>query len=804
MSGKPSAKPAPKAAPPAAKPTGPAAKGPAAKGPEKPAPGAARPRASEPEPEKPADDGDPFDVDSLALKNAIAVSPKPAKGRTVEIKCPMCETIGYIAPAHGGKDVKCCNPACRLPIFKAPKTQVEVKAEPEKPKGLTTPMLAGIGLVIAAIAGGAVWWFVLREQPKPDFGPVDQVVGPVVSDGNKKVIDNVVKPVEEKVVPIEEIRKITLREIPTLSNGISSRPLGRQIAAEVALTTGDLAGAQTQLEALTKLGPANEYYLIEPVAIMLHQMISTGKGAQADPLLTNTLPITKKLPEVGRHSFDAAANIAAAMVRLNRNSDALALLERQSEKDTAGRGQLSLLWNAARARGTYHMGQEALLSHLELSVDPLWVSTCLNLCRHEQWDQALAWSKSASNSAAQDASMATWAGMLASRLNRIPDAALEEKLKTTIEAAGLAAKVRMRVAVAEVRLNAGDTSVTAASATEIEQLLASVAIPAAMAPPALLDIYGGKGKPFGGLADPRPTISRALALADVAHLKMRLGDTAGGWTTQEKAMDLLRSVAPSPAAMETLLDQTKGATAGIEAQLDSALKLGNNGQKIKIALSQYRTQIESILKISNERFAIQQTLLRRAGRFGLIEEAWQVVVARSSGELKDVEPYMLKTSLPAHLHSRATQAGKAKLMDLIVSQLPQEPEKKKQLIIDAAENAIVAAETEVTKGKGSDAAKSLKKVYETSASRYMLDRHVLETASRLADKSIADAYAYVRDLSDPTIKEDAYRLLAARATVTSKAPELWKLIESDQNITKTDTAKGYLGFLEAMQFMGVK
>lgn len=804
MSGKPSAKPAPKAAAPAAKPTGPAAKGPAAKGPEKPAPGAARPRASEPEPEKPADDGDPFDVDSLALKNAIAVSPKPAKGRTVEIKCPMCETIGYIAPAHGGKDVKCCNPACRLPIFKAPKTQVEVKAEPEKPKGLTTPMLAGIGLVIAAIAGGAVWWFVLREQPKLDFGPVDQVVGPVVSDGNKKVIDNVVKPVEEKVVPIEEIRKITLREIPTLSNGISSRPLGRQIAAEVALTTGDLAGAQTQLEALTKLGPANEHYLIEPVAIMLHQMISTGKGAQADPLLTNTLPITKKLPEVGRHSFDAAANIAAAMVRLNRNSDALALLERQSEKDTAGRGQLSLLWNAARARGTYHMGQEALLSHLELSVDPLWVSTCLNLCRHEQWDQALAWSKSANNSAAQDASMAAWAGMVASRLKRIPDAALEEKLKTTIEAAGLAAKVRMRVAVAEVRLNAGDTSVTAASATEIEQLLASVAIPAAMAPPALLDIYGGKGKPFGGLADPRPTISRALALADVAHLKMRLGDTAGGWTTQEKAMDLLRSVAPSPAAMETLLDQTKGATAGIEAQLDSALKLGNNGQKIKIALSQYRTQIESILKISNERFAIQQTLLRRAGRFGLIEEAWQVVVARSSGELKDVEPYMLKTSLPAHLHSRATQAGKAKLMDLIVSQLPQEPEKKKQLIIDAAENAIVAAETEVTKGKGSDAAKSLKKVYETSASRYMLDRHVLETASRLADKSIADAYAYVRDLSDPTIKEDAYRLLAARATVTSKAPELWKLIEGDQNITKTDTAKGYLGFLEAMQFMGVK
>jgi len=806
MSGKPSAKPAPKAAPPAAKPAGPAAKGPPAKGPEKPGTGAARPRASEPEPEKPADDGDPFDVDSLALKNAIAVSPKPAKGRTIEIKCPMCETIGYIAPAHGGKDVKCCNPACRLPIFKAPKTPVEVKAEPEKPKGLTTPMLAGIGLVIAGIAGGGIWWFLLREPPTPDFGPVDPIVGPVVPDGKTKVIENTVKTEVERVVPIEEIRKTALSEIPTiaLSNSIISRPFGRQIAAEAALTNGDLTAAQTQLEALTKLGPVNEHYLIEPVAIMLHQMIANGQTAQAETLLTNTIPITKKLPEVGRHSFDAAANMAAAMVRLNRNSDALALLERQAEKDTAGRGQLALLWNAAMARGTYHAGQEALLSHLELSNDPLWVATCLHLCRYEQWDQAIAWSKSASSSATQDASLAAWAGMMASRLQRIPDAALQEKLKATIDGVGPVAKVRMQVAVAEVRLNAGDKGVTAASATEIEQLLASAAIPPAMAPASLLEIYGGKGKPFGGLPDPRPTISRALALADVANLKMRLGDSAGGWATQEKAMDLLRSVAPSPAAMESLLNQTKGATAGIEAQLDSALKLGNNGQKIKIALSQYRTQIEAILKVSNERFAIQQTLLRRAARFGLIDEAWKVVVARSSGELKDVEPYMLKTSLPSHLHSRATQAGKSALMDLIVSQLPQDPQEKKQLIIDSVENAIVAAETDITKGNSSKAAKSLKPIYNNSASRYVLDIHVIETASRLTDKSIGDAYAYVRDLTDPTIKGDAHRLLAARAIVMGKAPELWKLIQSDQNITKTDTATSYLGFLEAIQLTGAK
>lgn len=808
MSGKPSAKPAPKPAPAGAKPSGPAAKGPAAaKGPDKPAAGGTRPRPTEPEPEKPADDGDPFDVDSLAMKNAVPVSPKAAKGRSVEVKCPMCETIGYISPAHGGKDVKCCNPACRLPIFKAPKTQVEVKAEPEKPKGLTTTMLAGIGLGVAGIAAGAIYWFLFRDTKKPDFGPVDPIaVGPVEPDKPTPVIENTVKTEKEKIVSVEEIQKITLDEIPkiTIQNSIRSRPLGRQIAAEVMLSTGNLPAARTQLEALQKLGAVSEHYAVEPVAIMLHQMISSGKAAEAEPVLSNTIPIAKTLPEVGRSSFDAAANLAAVMGRLNHNSDAVALLERQSEKDTGGRGNLSLLWSSALARGSYHVAQEALLSHLELPGDPLWVSACLQLCRYEQWDQAIAWAKAAPNAVTQDASLAAWAGMVASRLKRLPDAALEEKLKSTIDSAGLAAKVRMKVAIAEVHLNAADSSVTPASATEIEQLLAAAAIPAAMMPPPVLTIYESKGKLFGGLPDPHPGISLAMAFADIAHLKMRLGDSAGGWATQEKAMDLLRSVSPGPAVMQALLAQTKGNTAGIEDQLNSALKLGNNGQKIKTALSNYRLQVEAILKISDERYSIQQTLLRRAARFGLIAEAWKVVVARSGSEINDREPYMLKTSLPSHLHSRATQAGSKALMDQIVAELPQDPEEKKLLIIDPVEKAIVAAETDINKGNAPKAATSLKPIYNTAPSRYALDRHVLETVSRLADKSIADSYAYIQDLTDPTIKEDSHRLLAARAIVIGKAPELWKLIQNDRDITTTDKATSYLGFLEAIQATGAK
>lgn len=148
MSGKPSAKPATK---PAVKPSqsgsgrpanpvAPAGRGtPPSKSPV--AAGSSRTRP-EPEPDRPEDTSDPFEVDPLAHKQATSVAIKPGKGRTIEVKCPMCESVGFIAPSQAGKDVKCCNPGCKLPIFKAPKLPPVVKVEPEKAKGLSTGMIS--------------------------------------------------------------------------------------------------------------------------------------------------------------------------------------------------------------------------------------------------------------------------------------------------------------------------------------------------------------------------------------------------------------------------------------------------------------------------------------------------------------------------------------------------------------------------------------------------------------------------------------------------------------------------------------
>ncbi len=817
MSGKPTAKPAPKPAAgpsksPAAgatKPAAPTAKGPAAKAstPEKaPATSSARTRLPrDEEPEKPAYDADPFEVDPLAHKQAAQVSVKSGKGRTIEVKCPMCETVGYIAPSQAGKDVKCCNPSCKLPIFKSPKLPEEVKAEPEKPKGLSGLMLAMIGLVVVAAAGG-IYYFVLREDPKPVVGPIDN--GPVKPDGPApeiKVPENIVVLVAKKVVTtVAEIRQLALDDIlkVTGQHDIRSKPYGQQIAAEAFMAVGDLSKAKELIE---KMGPAGDQYAAEPMSILAHMQLDAGDKTGAEVSLNKAVTMSAKLREdVGRSPLDAAAILAAALIRFERNAEAVALLNRFTGKDLEGRALLSEMWRDSLDQGTFDFAKQSTLSHLELSGNSLWVSTTLQLCRHGQWDAAIKWARSAPDPITQDASQAAFAGMLAARLFRTPDPVLDAQLKAAIESAGLAAKVRMQVAAAEVRLMAGDKGITAATVAEIELLLATTQIPPAAEIPEMKAIYDSKGVAFAGLPDPRPGTSLAFAWADIADLQMKLGDTAGGWAMQGKAMDMLRSVSPSPGIAQHLVDQCESNEGVVTNQLNMILKLGNDGAKKGRALSQYRVQCNEILKIANTRFAHQQTLLRRSIRYGLFSEVWKFVQDSEQGELARIEPYRSRSKLLTDLFYAARLAGDEAFATQVHAEYTED--EKKPVKQAAGTVGMLATATFVARaGDVRKAAEALKKLYEGNlVDRHLIDQHVLQLMIELAAKSIPSAYTYIQRLADPTIREDSMRLLAGWTIVQGKGPELWMLIANDREIKTTDKAAAYLGFLEGIQATGAK
>jgi len=809
MSGKPSAKPAPK---PAVKPSqsgssrpanpvAPAGRGtPTSKSPV--AAGSSRTRP-EPEPDRPEDTSDPFEVDPLAHKQATSVAIKPGKGRTIEVKCPMCESVGFIAPSQAGKDVKCCNPGCKLPIFKAPKLPPVVKVEPEKAKGLSTGMISLLALLGISLVGGGIYWFLLREEPKPKAPITDAPLNPVETSPVAEHLPNAVVPEKKHVVStIEEVRQLSLQGIlkVTVQQEIRSKPLGRQLAAEALLVTGDLAGAREQI---SRMGPNGNQYAVEPLAILAQLQLSAGDQAGAVASLQEAIDKSAKHPDVLRAHLDAAVVLAATLVRFDRSPEAVALLNRFAKKEGDLRGTLSEMWRASLDQKTFDFAKESSLSHLELCGMPLWVATTVHLCKQQQWDQALAWSRSIPDPVTRDASLAAYAGMIASRLVLKPDPILEAKLKEAIAAAGLAAQVRMQIASAEVRLLAGDKGVTAATVSEMEQLLASTPPPSAANVPDMKAIYDSKGTPFGGLPDPGPGTSLALALADIADLQMKLGDTAGGWLTQTKAMEMLRSVSPSPASAKTLFDKSNKSSE-ISNQLGTVLGLKDDETKKRRALSQYRGQCEEILRVANARFAIQQTLLLRAIRFGLQKEVWQFMQEFEQAELPRREPYRSQTSLLVDLYYRALSQGNEEFANQTWSEFSS----SEQQAIKVAQGTIgILAKTKVMAQAGDfrDAAEQLKPLYKnTLCDRHIVDRHVLEQVSVLAEKSLEGCYSYIQRLFDPTIREDAMRLLAGLSIRMGQGPALWMLMADDRELPATDRAAAYLGFLEGIQAVGAK
>ena len=101
------------------------------------------------------DSADPFDVDTSAARKASPVRPRPAKGYMTRVTCPMCETPGFISEAQIGKEVKCANRECLVPVFVADPPKIE-EPEPEpEPEGSGKLWLyVGLAVVVIAWSGG--------------------------------------------------------------------------------------------------------------------------------------------------------------------------------------------------------------------------------------------------------------------------------------------------------------------------------------------------------------------------------------------------------------------------------------------------------------------------------------------------------------------------------------------------------------------------------------------------------------------------------------------------------------------------
>lgn len=793
MKAKPGAKPAPKAAASATKSAGGTSKpasataktGPAAK-PAKPAPG----------------DDFPFDTEIPGAKTAIQAMPNQSKGRTLQVVCPMCETIGFVPPTAVGKEVKCANAKCMVPIFKAPAATVEPPPPPPAKKS-NLMLVGGATVIVMAVIGGAAVYFSGQSS-----GPKAPVGGGGLSDEAKAALaemaatnqsaasnpglnDTGSKPLPTQL-PDENTKKTTANPtspdefiaaaLKQLNDSCltgeprqRSKPYCRQLAADACFRAGDTKAANDHLAQLVIVGSTVPYYRIEPSLEMLWAAWTAGDKTTATRIADGALADTQRLPKVGRNQMEVASRLAAALAVLGRGKEGIDLLE--AHQSSQLEGQLSArVQIATDGRLTRLTRTHSVLPWNR----PQAVATTASLVARNQASAGRAWAEMQPGDDAKVECLAEWAESVAAQskpgVDSTPDIADAVKSLSPV----LAARVWARAACG--RFSAGNQTSAAAALKTAQDLIASVATPQEPVMPEIKPAVSFK------LPAQKPLVQAATAAAEISFAHSLWPDhRPQAEEALELALTFVRGLAPAMPAVAARLDQAEQAGAsGLREIMKKEFGLKKDDladQNVKT----YRKVLTDLEHASQRRLDLQQTIMSRLIDAGLKSKVWSVVSNRSAETDASKRDDLLNTRLVG---------------ELLEAFHGTETEKEIQGAIGGSGNAATERPAlgivrELLKQQ--NVVQAAQYVSTLDANTGYRDDVALTVATSLATGEQGDvALAFISKLDDIVLREEAYRLAAALLAQRGRSEAVWNQVQNVAQATeKASLCRGLVVGLKA-------
>jgi tetratricopeptide (TPR) repeat protein len=767
-SGKPGGKPQPAGAKPASAPksTKPAAvAAPAPK--DKPA---ARPAAK-----KSNDSGDPFEVDTSAARKAIPVRPKPAKGFMVRIVCPMCEKAGFISEQDAGKEVKCCNPQCLVPVFVAPGPK-EPEPEPAKKPDHSGKIWMG-GLLAIVLIGGGVAWSVLsnRKNNNTDSGPSQGTPFTAPTDPTDDGKDDPVVPALPVKLTDAELRKQALDGLQAALNvaeGIRDRAFAVRLLAESRIASGQITEAQ---KALANMPPAAKAAAVQPLVMQAERQRAGGDTAAA-ATLTKALEAAATLPVEGRETLDATSSLAVELVTSGKLTEATALVLPKADSPLA---QSSAVWCGAFASSD--IGWDRLAERPSLKSPPhaQWASVTLQLAERGNREGAMQWIAAAPQTHIRDncaAVLATELAWSAESLEAVTPAI--EELATPLTPAG---EVAVWAGVGIGRLERGDKAGASTAAARAEEAFAKLAPVGNIEIPPMKELFDLAQQDDKGLPVPDDALSAASAAIDLAELYSRLGKADEALRMTSAALDQSRGIAPSAGATSVPKSDLTERTAATRRELAEALGIAES--QVFAKFSEYERQVRAWHDRALLRLDFEANLLGRIARLGHAEAVWTLARERQEESDPAVQQPFLSTTLSGLLRELAVTSQQDSLKTDIESVYGTDPvpvtpgvvvgETIRRLSVPGALNATQVAQ--------------LTDFYQRASAedRQVVDAIVLARLIDLLGKSPTDALAFALSLPDTLVREDALRLLAARGVQMDLGTELVKAFDARARVTNS-------------------
>ncbi|MGH7127253.1 MAG: hypothetical protein ACREIV_01700, partial [Planctomycetaceae bacterium] len=643
MRGKPSSAPKPKAT---AAPKAAAA----------PAPAAPTAKKTEPRPtvKRPTGEEQYIEAETPATRRVIKASPKPARGRTYRVVCPMCETQGFIPRQAAGMEVRCPNPKCLVPVFTAPPLEVD-QPEPEPPKasGLSPLVLGAVGLAILGAAGFFGWYFFIRDDAPTELGPAT-VYQPQEAAERETADDGPVdgdnggtepqQPAEPELPPDEVVRRALAQMQKTAridrTDGNRSKPYSRKLAAEAYALAGDVDGAFEQIRQLgvVRADPSDA---VEPLVEIAWQQHAAGKEDEARQRIAEAQRLAEELSNYGRDRLESATSLAIALVAFGQIEPARALLEEYHDGGPAG--QLSAWLHYVRDLETFDL--DTALQHGPVLpwANPQWTAVTQGLVLHGFADEALKWAGAAEEPAVRTESVIAWAEALTALALR--DGGTEDLSQIDSAAASMppAEQARLFARVAGVFFAHGRNDEATAWLSKATASLQQVSAPQPASLPDLRTMYREP------TIDATPLRMAAVAAAEIARVQAELGQPEPAWSSMQTALNFTRAMTPSPVVVEEHIQSVTSRRDQIQDQLRSELSL-DSADEAATAYIRYRQQTERLLAAARERFDLQAALLAEAAEWGLHGPVWSEVQSRSAhADAGAREPYLKSSRVPSVL-----------------------------------------------------------------------------------------------------------------------------------------------------------
>lgn len=719
-----------------------------------PAKGAAPPPAAKQSAAKKKKEIDPFAIEASTHKAVARVALRPAPGRSHAVKCPMCETEGFIPESAAGKLVKCANASCMVPLFEAPPIVAE-EPEPE-PVKKTSPLLVVILLLVIGGGGFGIYQTMFSNSgsaPLPP-GPGDGLTSgnnfggqprpPEDNESPEKDPDEPVKPAIDLAAFRQTMIERTMHDIATSRerNGSRnrSRPFCRQQIAETYARIGQTARAIEQLEHIDKSN--TEIYFQErlpPLVEIGWQQLAAGDRTALEETLKQAEKAGAETDHVSRPRFDRLSSLAALLAasgNLERakhwtnvatNVSNIPDLE-EYERQRQASSQITPLYILPDYKFTPWIDNPLLRRET-----PEAVTVALLLAGHGREKEAVQWVNALDVRARSDA-FSAYINWKASR-----GESSAEKVEQLL--AGQPEVIHVRILSAASSRSREKGNAAAADDFLSKAVAQFEALPKYQelllpSPHLVIDLK---------LPDAEPPLHAALAAWELAQAQTAAGQTNEAWASIQYALASCRSIAPSPSALAARPRSVDAPGAEqVKQVLSKELELTND-DAVRRSFNNYTRKLSQLEDPASRRMLWIQAILDTAVDWGLEEQVWEEIRSRFDQTDTDLKESMIRAPLMNKTRQKLEAQNKSAPLEQIKARLGTAP-----ITRDPQRQFVETLDQMIARGNFDGMSEAAK---QAQIDRYQIELMLLERIPKMLEDGKTDlCVAMIDSLPDVVLR----------------------------------------------------